>query len=92
MCAHAAVKNKETYFSTQFSRISAHRGRKRAYVAVAHSMLIAIYHILKEKVDFKYLGAQYYNQFNRERKISAYLKKLESLGCEIPDTVAGLTA
>lgn len=44
VCAHAAVKNKETYFSAQFSRISAHRGSKRAYVAVAHSMLIAIYH------------------------------------------------
>lgn len=92
VCAHAAVKNKESYFSAQFSRISAHRGSKRAYVAVAHSMLIAIYHILKEKVDFKDLGSEYYNQFNRERKISAYLKKLKSLGCEIPDTVAGLTA
>ena len=74
VCAHSAVKNKTSYFSAQFARISAHRGKKRAYVAVAHSMLIAIYHILKDGVVFKDLGADYYNQFNRERKISAYLK------------------
>src|SRR5699024_11933641 len=43
--AHSAVKNKRSYFYAQFMRISAHRGKKRAYVAVAHSMLIAIYHI-----------------------------------------------
>ena len=82
ICAHSAVKNKKSYFYAQFMRISAHRGKKRAYVAVAHSMLIAIYHILKEGVAFKGLGAEYYNQFNRERKINAYLKKLKALGWE----------
>lgn len=87
-CAHAAVKNKKSYFSAQFMRISAHRGRKRAYVAVAHSMLIAIYHILKEGVVFKDLGADYYNQFNKERKINAYLKKLKALGYEMPVVAA----
>ena len=79
-CAHSAVKNKKSYFYAQFMRISAHRGKKRAYVAVAHSMLIAIYHILKDGVVFKDLGAEYYNQFNKERKINAYLKKLKALG------------
>ena len=83
VCAHAAVKNKTSYFSAQFARISAHRGKKRAYVAVAHSMLVAIYHILKDGVVFNDLGADYYNQFNRERKINAYLKKLKALGCEV---------
>ena len=84
VCAHAAVKNKNSYFSAQFARISAHRGKKRAYVAVAHSMLVAIYHILKDGVIFKDLGAGYFNQFNRERKINAYLKKLKALGWEAP--------
>ena len=81
-CAHSAVKNKKSYFYAQFMRISAHRGSKRAYVAVAHSMLIAIYHILKDGVAFKDLGAEYYNKFNKERKIKAYLKKLKALGWE----------
>ena len=83
-CAHAAVKNKNSYFHARFMRVSAHRGKKRAYVAVAHSMLIAIYHILKDGVVFKDLGADYYNQFNKERKINAYLKKLKALGWEAP--------
>ena len=84
VCAHSAVRDKNSYFSAQFARISAHRGKKRAYVAVAHSMLVAIYHILKDGVVFKDLGANYYNQFNKERKINAYLKKLKSLGWEAP--------
>lgn len=82
VCAHSAVKNKNSYFHAQFMRISAHRGKKRAYVAVAHSMIIAIYHILKENICFKDLGADYYNQFNKEHKINAYLKKLKALGWE----------
>ena len=88
VCAHSAVKNKSSYFCAQFARVSAHRGKKRAYVAVAHSMLIAIYHIIKDGVVFKDLGADYYNQFNRERKINAYLKKLKALGWEAPVVAA----
>lgn len=87
-CAHSAVRNKQSYFYAQFMRISAHRGKKRAYVAVAHSMLIAIYHILKDGMVFKDLGADYYNQFNKERKINAYLKKLKALGWEAPVVAA----
>lgn len=83
-CAHSAVRNKKSYFYAQFMRISAHRGKKRAYVAVAHSMLVAIYHILEAGLVFKDLGADYYNQFNKERKIKAYLKKLKALGWEAP--------
>ena len=88
ICAHSAVRNKQSYFNAQFMRISAHRGKKRAYVAVAHSMLIAIYHILEDGIVFKDLGADYYNQFNKERKINAYLKKLKALGWEAPVVAA----
>ena len=84
VCAHSAVKNKNSYFYAQFQRISVHRGKKRAYVAVAHSMLIAIYHVLKDGRPFRDLGAGYYTQFNKERKINAYLKKLKALGWEPP--------
>jgi transposase len=88
VCAHSAVKNKDSYFYAQFQRISAHRGKKRAYVAIAHSMLIAIYHMLKDGTHFQDLGAEYYNQFNKERKINAYLKKLKALGWEAPVVMA----
>lgn len=83
-CAHSAVRNKQSYFYAQFMRIS----QKRAYVAVTHSMLIAICHILKDDMVFKDLRADYYNQFNKERKINAYLKKLKALGWEAPVVAA----
>ena len=65
-CAHSAAMVKSSYFCAQFQRISTRRGRKRADVAVAHSMLTAIYHMLKNGQVFSDLGADYYNQFNKE--------------------------
>lgn len=78
-CAHSAMMKKDSFFYTQAQRIAIRRGRKRAAVAVAHSMLIAIWHVLSGK-EFHDLGADYYNQFNRERKINLHLKQLKSLG------------
>ena len=79
-CARAAIKKKESFLSAQYDRLVVRRGAKRAIVAVAHTMLIAIYHILKRGVSFVDLGADYYNQFNRERKISSDLAKLKKVG------------
>lgn len=89
VCAHSAAKVSSSYFYAQYKRISSHRGSKKAYVAVAHSMVIAIYHVLKDHVPFKDLGAGFFNQFNRERKIKSYLKKLGQLGWEPGQAVAG---
>ena len=82
VCAHSAVRNKNSFFYAQYKRISSRRGAKRAFVAVAHSMLIAIYYMLKEDKVFKDLGADYYHKFNKEHKINSYLKKLRELGWE----------
>ena len=92
VCAHSAVKVKSSYFYAQYTRICAHRGKKRAILAVAHSMLIAIYHILKDNVPYQELGADYYNHFNKESKINAYLKKLKALGWEAPTATAAALA
>lgn len=86
-CAHAAVMRKDSFFAAQFARIQVHRGKKRAYVAVAHSLLIAIYSVIKSGGQFHDLGSDYYNQFNRERKIAACLKKLKALGWENADAI-----
>lgn len=79
-CAKAARNVKGSYFSAQYQRIAARRGKNRATIAVAHSMLIAIYHVLKNKVPFHDLGSDYYDNFNREHKIRGYLKRLQALG------------
>jgi len=79
-CAKAAKRNQNSYFSAQYQRIAARRGKNRATIAVAHSMLIAIYHVLKTGTAYHDLGSDYYDSFNREHKIRGYLKRLTALG------------
>jgi transposase len=85
-CAKAAKNNKSCFFSAQYSRLVTHRGKNRATMAVAHSMLIAVFFVLKG-AKFKDLGVNYYNQFNREKKIHSHLKQLSKLGVNIPDGI-----
>jgi transposase len=87
--AKAAAKKKGSFFHAQYQRIVVRRGANRATVAVAHSILIAIYHILKGCVSFKDLGADYYNQFNKANKARYYIKKLQELG--MPTSVPSAT-
>ena len=79
-CAKSARNVRSSFFSAQYQRISIRRGKNRATVAVAHSMLIAIYHVLRDGVPFVDLGSDFYAKFNREKKITACLKKLRDLG------------
>ena len=85
-CAQSAKKNKNSFFSAQYSRLVSHRGKNRATMAVAHSLLIAIYFVLNGCV-FKDLGADYYTQFNREKKINSHIKQLSKLGVTLPDDI-----
>lgn len=82
-CAQSTVQNKNSFFYAQYQRISVRRGKKRALVAVAHSMLIAIYYMIKEDVEYQDLGADFYNKFNKEKKANSYLKKLKELGYDV---------
>lgn len=85
--AKTAKRTKGSFFKAQFDRLAVKRGKNRAVVAVAHSMIIAIYYMLKEDVPFVDLGEDYYNQFNTEKKINHYLKKLQNLGWQPPTLV-----
>jgi len=85
-CAQSAKRNKKSFFSAQYSRLVSHRGKNRATMAVAHSMLIAVFFVLCGQ-KFKDLGADYYNQFNREKKINSHVKQLSKLGVAIPDSI-----
>ncbi len=86
-CATSAVKNKNSFFHAQHQRLVVRKGSNKATIAVAHTMLIAIYHILSGK-EFKDLGADYYTQFNTEKKIQSHLKQLQKLGWTPPDPKA----
>lgn len=91
-CAHSAVKVKDSYFHAQFARLRARRGDKRAYVAVAHSMLIAIYHVLSTGEVFKDLGSNYYDRRDPEQKAKSMVKKLKALGYEVTLAAVAATA
>ena len=82
-CAQSAVKNKKSFFYAQYQRLSVRKGVNKAKVAVAHSMLIAIYHMLKEDIEYNELGAEFYNKFNKEKKANSYVKKLKELGYNV---------
>ena len=82
-CAQSAVRRKDTFFYAQYQRIAMKRGKKRATLAVAHSILIAIYYMIKEDKEYQDLGADFYNKFNKEKKANAYMKKLKELGYDV---------
>ena len=83
LCAQGASRAKGSFFAAQYSRLMIRRGKNRAKMAVAHSLLIAIYYIIRDRVPFKDLGEDYYNKFNTESKINIYIKKLENLGVSV---------
>ena len=82
-CAQSAVRRKDSFFYAQYQRIAMRRGKKRAILAVAHSILIAIYYMIKEDKEYEDLGADFYNKFNKEKKANAYIKKIKELGYDV---------
>jgi hypothetical protein len=58
--AWAASHTRNTYFTAQFRRLAAKRGKKRAIIAVAHSLLVVIYTMLKQGKGYLELGADYF--------------------------------
>jgi transposase len=78
--AHVASKTKDTYLAAQYRRIAARRGKKRALVAVGHSILVIVYHILTRRQPYQDLGATYFEERNRQRVEQRLVHRLERLG------------
>jgi transposase len=78
--AWAASRTKDTYLAAQFRRLMSRRGTKRAAVAVAHSLLVVIYHLLKRKTIYSELGADYFDRLNQTRLTRGLVRRLEQLG------------
>jgi len=79
-CAWAAVKKKDSYLQAQFYRIKARRGPKKAIMAVAASMLTAIYHMLKDGTMYQDLGRNYFDRRSTEQQKKKLIKRLADLG------------
>ena len=79
--AWAASRTKDTYLSAQFHRLRARRGAKRAAVAVAHSILTIVYHLIKNpNATFKELGGDYFVKRSKGDQKRRALKTLTTLG------------
>lgn len=79
-----AVAHTASYFGSQFHRLRARCGEKRAAVAVAHSILIVVYHLLADpEAVYTELGADYFVKRNPEREKQRALRKLEQLGFNV---------
>jgi transposase len=81
--AWAAVRVKGSYLQAQFLRLRARRGAKKAILAVAASMLNAAWHMLKDRVEYKDLGANHFARRDRSKAIRRLLRRLNDLGCEV---------
>lgn len=81
--AWAAVKVKGSYLHSFYHRLAARRGSKRAIFAVAHRILIAIYHMLNKQESFKDLGATYLDQRNKPKLINRIKQRIEQLGFRV---------
>jgi transposase len=81
--AHAVGRSKGNYLSAQFSRLAARRGKKRAAVAVAHSILVIAYHIIKNGTQYVDLGGNYFDERKQEFVQKQLIRRLEKLGLKV---------
>jgi transposase len=82
--AWAASHTKDTYLAAQYRRLAGRRGTKRALVAVAHSILVIVYYLLKRPaVAFQELGPLYLEQLGEQQLTRQLVKRLERLGHKV---------
>ena len=81
--AWAATRRKNGYLAAQYRRLAARRGKKRAIVAVGHTILVAAYHVLKDAVEYQDLGAEHFDQRRRDRTVAQLVSRLQRLGYHV---------
>jgi transposase len=81
--AHAVSRTKDNYLAAQFRRLAARRGKKRAAIAVAHSILVIAYHMLRDGTEYRDLGGDYFDKRNKEKLQRNLVRRLEGLGLKV---------
>ncbi len=82
-CGWAASRTKNTYLSSKYKSLVGRRGKKRALIAIAHKILCAAYFILKDKVEYKELGAEYLESRRKDKVADSLIKKLKEIGYKV---------
>lgn len=83
-CARGAVRARDSYLAAQYHRVARRRGDKKAIAAVAHSILIAAWHILRYGVSYRDLGRDHFDRLDRDRLIRYHTRRLADLGILVP--------
>lgn len=81
--AWAASHTKDNYLAAQYRHLAARRGKKRALIAVGHSILKIFYHLRKYHVEYHELGADYFDRLQPERLRRYLVKRLQKLGYDV---------
>jgi transposase len=81
--AWAASHTKGTYLAAQYRRLAGRRGKKRALVALGHTILVIIYHLLKDRTTYRELGGDYFDRLDTERLTRTLVRRLERLGHKV---------
>src|SRR6202171_3308071 len=85
--ANSAAKAKGTYLRDKFYRLKARRGYKRAAVAIAHKILVSVYHMLSQQVSYNDLGDLYLDKLNKHHLTRSLVHRLERLGYTVTLTL-----
>jgi transposase len=81
--AHAAGHTKDTYLAAQYHRLAHRRGKKRAAVAVGHTILVIVYHLLQRETTYEELGGRYFDERDRQAVQRRLVNRLKALGYEV---------
>ncbi len=81
--AWAASRTKGTYLGMKYRKMASRMSKKKALIAVAHTILVSIYHMIKKKEPYKELGPDYLENLHRERTIKNLKKRIESFGYRV---------
>jgi len=81
--AWAASRTKNTYLSAQYRRFVKRMGKKKALVAVGHSILVIAYHLLNNKRTYQELGGDYFDKRYAEKRRTRLIRQLQSLGLKV---------
>ncbi len=84
--ANAAVRCKNSYLNAVYRRLVARRGRKKAIVAVAHRIVIALYHMLTKHEPYRDLGANYLDHSSRDHLLQGLSRQATKLGYQVEFT------
>lgn len=89
--AWANARSQTSYIGAQFRRLTRRRGVYRALIAVAHSLLVIIYHVLRSKRPYQELGPDYFDQLEQAQLERHHVRRLEQLGYAVTLSPQGIS-